>query len=272
MASGEVSIMLGAKGTNWAPVSACATGAHAIGESAAIIRRGEADVMIAGGTEAPVSAVCVAGFANMKALSGRNDAPARASRPFDARRDGFVIAEGAAVLVLEERERARARGAPLLGEIIGYGSTADANHITQPAPDGEGAARAMALALRQAGRPPSAVDYLNAHGTSTPLNDAYETIAIRRVFGAHADRLAVSSTKSMTGHLLGAAGALEAGICLLAIQYGLVPPTINYEQPDPACDLDYVPNEARSLPVRVAMSNSLGFGGHNACLLLAAAD
>jgi 3-oxoacyl-[acyl-carrier-protein] synthase II len=272
MASGEISIMLNARGTNWAPVSACASSAHAIGEAAAIIRRDEADVMIAGGAEAPVSSTCVAAFANMRALSHRNDEPARASRPFDRDRDGFVIAEGGAVLVLEERERALARGARLLGEVIGYGSTADANHITQPAPGGEGAARAMRLALRQAGLAAPAVDYINAHGTSTPLNDAYETTAMRAVFGDYAERVAISSTKSMTGHLLGAAGALEAAICLQAIATGVVPPTINYETPDPACDLDYVPNCARSLPVRVAMSNSFGFGGHNASLLLVRAD
>lgn len=272
MASGEVSIMLDARATNWAPVSACASSAHAIGEAAAIIRRDEADIMIAGGAEAPVVSTCVAAFANMQALSSRNDEPARASRPFDRDRDGFVIAEGAAVLVLEDRARALARGAVLLGEIVGYGSTADANHITQPAPGGVGAARAMRLALQQAGLAPDAVDYINAHGTSTPLNDAYETAAMWAVFGDHASRVAISSTKSMTGHLLGAAGALEAAICLRVIADSIVPPTINYETPDPACDLDYVPNEARRLPVRVAMTNSFGFGGHNASLVIARAD
>jgi 3-oxoacyl-[acyl-carrier-protein] synthase II len=272
MASGEISIMLDAKATNWAPVSACATSAHAIGEAAEIIRRGEADVMIAGGSEAPIAPVCVAAFGNMKALSMRNDDPARASRPFDRERDGFVIAEGAAALVLEERERARARGARVLGEIVGYGSTADANHITQPAPDGEGAARAMSLALRQAGLPPEAIDYVNAHGTSTPLNDAYETAAMKRVFGDHARRAAISSTKSMTGHLLGAAGALEAIVCLKVMAEGVAPPTINYDCPDPACDLDYIPNRARRLAAGATMSNSFGFGGHNASLVLRAAD
>ncbi len=268
MASGEVSIMLGAKGTNWAPVSACATSNHAIGEASEIIRRGEADAMIAGGAEAPVAAISVAAFANMKALSSRNDEPQRASRPFDAERDGFVIAEGAALLVLEERAAALARGAPILGEVIGYGSTADANHITQPAPAGEGAARAMAMALNQAGLRPDEVDYVNAHGTGTPLNDKYETLALKRVFGDHAARLAISSTKSMTGHLLGAAGGLEAIICLKAIAEGCVPPTINLDHPDPDCDLDYVPHTARAMPVRVALSNGLGFGGHNATLVL----
>jgi 3-oxoacyl-[acyl-carrier-protein] synthase II len=272
MASGEISIMLDAKATNWAPVSACATSAHAIGEAAEIIRRGEADVMIAGGSEAPITPVCVAAFGNMKALSTRNDDPARASRPFDRDRDGFVIAEGAAALVLEERERALARGARVLGEIAGYGSTADANHITQPAPDGEGAARAMQLALCQAGLPGAAIDYVNAHGTSTPLNDAYETAAMKRVFGDHAGRVAISSTKSMTGHLLGAAGALEAIICLKVMAEGVAPPTINYDHPDPACDLDYIPNRARRLVADVTMSNSFGFGGHNASLVLRAAD
>ncbi|MCC6628325.1 MAG: beta-ketoacyl-ACP synthase II [Chloroflexi bacterium] len=272
MASGEVSIMLDARATNWAPVSACASSAHAIGEAAAIIRRDEADIMIAGGAEAPVVSTCVAAFANMKALSSRNDEPSRASRPFDRDRDGFVIAEGAAVLVLEDRARALARGAVLLGEIVGYGSTADANHITQPAPGGVGAARAMRLALQQAGLAPEAVDYINAHGTSTPLNDAYETAAMRAVFGDRAGSVAISSTKSMTGHLLGAAGALEAAICLQVMAAGIVPPTINFETPDPACDLDYVPNEARRLPVRVAMTNSFGFGGHNASLVIARAD
>jgi 3-oxoacyl-[acyl-carrier-protein] synthase II len=268
MASGELSILLDARATNWAPVSACATSAHAIGEAAEVIRRGEADVMIAGGSEAPLAPVCVAAFANMKALSTRNGAPERASRPFDRERDGFVIAEGAAVLVLEERERARRRGAPVLGEVIGYGSTADAHHITQPAPAGEGAVRAMRRALAQAGLAPEAIDYINAHGTSTPLNDAYETAAMKRVFGEHARRVAISSTKSMTGHLLGAAGALEAIVCLKALAEGVVPPTINYEYPDPACDLDYTPNCARRRPLRVAMSNSFGFGGHNASLIL----
>jgi 3-oxoacyl-[acyl-carrier-protein] synthase II len=270
MASGEVSIWLGAKGTNWSPVSACATSAHALGESAEIIRRDEADVMVAGGTEAPVVAISVAAFANMRALSRCNDEPTRASRPFDKERDGFVIAEGAAVLILEEREHARRRGAVILGELMGYGSTADASHITQPAPGGEGAARAMRRALQQAELAPETVEYLNAHGTSTPINDALETLAIKSVFGEHARRLAISSTKSMTGHLLGAAGALEAVVCLKAIASGVVPPTINLEHPDPECDLDYVPNVARSLPVRVAMSNSLGFGGHNASLVFRA--
>ena len=270
MASGEVSIWLGAKATNWAPVSACATSAHAIGESAEIIRRGEADVMVTGGAEAPVTPLSVAAFGNMKALSRRNDEPRRASRPFDKERDGFVIAEGAAIVVLEAAEHAEARGARAFGEVAGYGSTADASHITQPAPAGEGAARAMRLALRQAGLEPSAIDYINAHGTSTPLNDAFETQAIKSVFGDHAARVAISSTKSMTGHLLGAAGALEAIVCLKAIAEAVVPPTINLDNPDPECDLDYVPHTARQMTVRAALSNSLGFGGHNACLVLRA--
>ncbi|MDM7913863.1 MAG: beta-ketoacyl-ACP synthase II [Candidatus Eisenbacteria bacterium] len=266
MASGQISMQYGAKASNYATVSACASGAHAIGEAYRLLRIGEVDVMLTGGSEAPITPLALAGFSNMKALSTRNDAPELASRPFDRDRDGFVMAEGAGILVLETIEHARARGAKILAEMVGYGSTADAYHITQPAPGGEGAARAMQLALESAGLSPGEVDYINAHGTSTPLNDKYETMAIRAVFGADASKLAVSSTKSMTGHLLGAAGAVEAIASVLALDTGIIPPTINYENPDPECDLDYVPNQARKKPLHVALSNSLGFGGHNVSL------
>jgi len=268
MASGQVSILLGAKGPNTTVVTACATGTNAIGDAYEIIKRGDADVMIAGGTEAPINALAVAGFCALRALSTRNDDPARASRPFDAERDGFVIGEGAGVVILEEAEVARKRGARIYAEIIGYAMTADAYHITAPAPNGEGAARAMQLALEDANIPPEAVDYINAHGTSTPSGDKAETDAIKAVFGKHAYKLVVSSTKSMTGHLLGAAGGIEAIACILALYHDIVPPTINYEYPDPECDLDYIPNQAREMPVRVAISNSFGFGGHNAILVM----
>lgn len=270
MASGLVSIHTGAKGPNSAAVTACATGTHSIGDATEIIRRGHADVMIAGGSEATISRLAFAGFGNMKALSTHNDEPQKASRPFDLNRDGFVMGEGSGIVVLESLEHAQKRGATIIAEVVGYGMSGDAYHLTAPAPEGEGAARAMAEALRDAGLEATSVDYINAHGTSTDYNDKFETMAIKTVFGEHAYKLAVSSTKSMTGHLLGAAGGVEAVACALAIRDGIIPPTINYETPDPECDLDYVPNEARKQPVRVTMSNSLGFGGHNASLILKA--
>ncbi len=263
-----ISITYGLTGPNLAVYTACATGNNALGEAAATIRRGAADVMIAGGTEACILPLAMAGFGSMGAISTRNGEPARASRPFDAGRDGFVVSEGAAVLVLEEREHALARGATVHGELLGYGTSADAYHITMPGEAGEGAAESMRAALRDAGLTPANIDYINAHGTSTPLNDRAETAAIKRLFGERAYEIPVSSTKSMTGHLLGAGGALEAIICLLALRDGLVPPTINYEQPDPACDLDYVPNTARSAVLHAVMSNAFGLGGHNATLIL----
>ncbi len=267
-AAAAVAIAHGLHGPNLSLATACATGCHAIGEAAEMIRRGAAQVMICGGTEAVITPLALAGFKNMGALSTRNDEPERASRPFDAERDGFVTGEGAGVIVLERLEHARRRDARIYAELAGYGATADAAHITAPDEDGAGLARAMALALQDAGLPPEAVDYVNAHGTSTPLNDRAETKSIRTVFGPHADCLAVSSTKSMTGHLIGAAGAVEAIACVKALETGWVHPTINYEYPDPACDLDYVPNQARRLNPRVALSNSAGFGGHNGCLVL----
>jgi 3-oxoacyl-[acyl-carrier-protein] synthase II len=267
MASGAVSIALGAKGPNFCTVSACATGADAIGVSYDLIRRGEVRAMVAGGTEAAITPIGIAGFASARALSGRNDDPAHASRPFDKDRDGFVMGEGAAALVLESLESASARGATILAELVGYAATADAHHITLPAEGGEGGARAMRLALQRAGLQPDDVDYINAHGTSTPINDERETIAIKSVFGEHAYKVPVSSTKSMIGHLLGAAGAIEAAFCIQAIQEGVIPPTINYTTPDPDCDLDYVPNVAREARVDVALTNSFGFGGHNASLI-----
>jgi len=267
MASGLVAIAVGARGPNYAPTSACASSAHAIGEAAEMIRRGWADAMIVGGSEAAVTRLSVGGFNAMGALSTRNDDPAGASRPFDAERDGFVIAEGGAVLVLEAAAHAERRGAPILGELLGYGTTDDANHIVQPAPGGAGAAKAMALALADAGLAPHDIDYVNAHGTSTQLNERLETLALKAVFADHAKRLPISSTKSMTGHLLGAAGSLEAAITLLALRDGCLPPTINQQTPDPDCDLDYVPNEARRADLRYAMSNSMGFGGHNVSLV-----
>jgi 3-oxoacyl-[acyl-carrier-protein] synthase II len=268
MAPGYISMRYGAKGPNWSPVSACASSAHAVGEAWKSIRWAETDAVIAGGAEACVTPVGVGGFSAMKALSTRNDAPERASRPFDRDRDGFVMGEGAGILVLEELEHARRRGAPILAEIAGYGATSDAHHVTQPSPGGEGAARCMRLALEAARVSPDQVGYVNAHGTSTPPNDAVETKAIKAVFGAHAPKLMVSSTKSMTGHMLGAAGGAEAIITALALARGEIPPTINYATPDPECDLDYVPNQAREARFEYALSNSFGFGGTNAVLLM----
>jgi len=267
-ASGQISIRYGAKGPNCANATACSTGSHALGDSFRIIARGEADLMIAGGAEAPLTPLSLAGFTAIKALSERNDEPAKASRPFDAKRDGFVMGEGAGVLILEELGRALRRGARIYAEMVGYGMTSDAYHVAAPAPDGDGAIRVMRRALEDAGIGPDAVQYINAHGTSTELNDKTETAAIKAVFGEHARRLAVNSTKSMTGHLLGAAGGLEAGVTALAIFHQTMPPTINYEFPDPECDLDYVPNAARKGEIVHALSNSFGFGGTNASLIL----
>jgi 3-oxoacyl-[acyl-carrier-protein] synthase II len=272
MASGLLSIRFGAQGPNTCVVTACASGTHAIGDAFRIIQRGEAEVMIAGGGEAPVNRLGVAGFAAMRALSTRNDDPARASRPFDVGRDGFVVAEGAGVVVLESLEHALARGARIHAELIGYGMSGDAFHMTQPAESGEGAQLAMERALADGGLTPADVDYVNAHGTSTPFNDPIESRAIRRVFGEHADRIAVSSTKSMTGHALGAAGGLEAVFTVLTLREGRIPPTINLETPDEGCDLDYVPHQSRAASVRAALSNSFGFGGTNAALLFARLD
>jgi 3-oxoacyl-[acyl-carrier-protein] synthase II len=266
MASGLISMRFGARGPNSSVVTACATGNHAIGDAMRVIQRGEADVMIAGGAEAIIIPLTIAGFCQMKAMSTRNDEPTRASRPFDADRDGFVCGEGGGLVVLETLEHALRRDARIYAEVVGYGMTGDAHHMTAPDPEGDGAARAMAAALRDAAVEPSAVGYINAHGTSTPYNDKFESIAIKRVFGEHAKRLPVSSTKSMTGHLLGAAGGIEAIATTLALHYGILPPTINYEKPDPDCDLDYVPNQARKQDVEVALSNAFGFGGTNATL------
>ena len=266
MAAGMVSILFGARGPNTSVVTACATGGHCIGDAFKIIQRGDADAMIAGGTEAAVTALSIAGFCSMRAMSTRNDAPEKAVRPFDRDRDGFVMGEGAGVVLLEELESARARGVRIYCELVGYGMSADAYHITQPDPEGEGAAQCMSRCLQDAGLRPEEVDYINAHGTSTPYNDKFETLAIKRVFGEHAYRLAVSSTKSMTGHLLGAAGGVELIASALSVYHQVLPPTINYENPDPDCDLDYVPNRARPAPVRVALSNAFGFGGHNCTL------
>jgi len=266
MAAGVISMRFGAKGPNSSVVTACATGNHAIGDAARIIQRGEADVMIAGGSEAIIIPLTIAGFCQMKAMSTRNDDPTRASRPFDAERDGFVCGEGGGLVVLESLEHARARDARIYAEIVGYGMTGDAHHMTAPDPEGDGAARAMTAALRDAAIEPSAVGYINAHGTSTPYNDKFETIAIKRVFGEHAKKLAVSSTKSMTGHLLGAAGGIEAIATAFALHHGVLPPTMNYEKADPDCDLDYVPNQARPQEVEIALSNAFGFGGTNATL------
>ncbi len=268
MASGYVSILLGAKGPNLAVVSACATATHAIGEAARAIIHNDADVMIAGGSEAALTGLGVAGFCAMRALSSRNHEPERASRPFDAQRDGFVMSEGAGVCVLESLEHAKRRHARIYAKIAGYGITGDAYHMSAPAADGEGAARSIAMALRHAKINPEDIDYINAHGTSTPVGDKCETQAIKTVFGPHARKVAISSTKSMTGHLLGAAGGIETAVCALAIQHGIVPPTINLEHPDPDCDLDYVPNQPREMPVRICVNNSLGFGGHNATLII----
>jgi 3-oxoacyl-[acyl-carrier-protein] synthase II len=266
MASGLVAMRFGAKGPNSAVVTACATGNHAIGDAFRIIQRGDADLMVAGGSEAIILPLTIAGFGAMKAMSTRNDEPEKASRPFDARRDGFVPSEGAGIVVLESLEHARRRDARVYAEIVGYGMTADAHHVTAPDPEGDGASRAMAAALKDAGLAPPEVAYINAHGTSTPYNDKFETLAIKRVFGEHARRLAVSSTKSMTGHLLGAAGGVETIATVLAIHHDLLPPTINYETSDPDCDLDYVPNQARKQDVEVALNNAFGFGGTNATL------
>jgi 3-oxoacyl-[acyl-carrier-protein] synthase II len=267
LAAGQVSIRFGAKGPNLATCTACSASAHAVGESFEIIRRGDAIAMIAGGSEAAITPMSVGGFGQMRALSTRNDDPGRASRPFDKDRDGFIIGEGAGVLILEELEFARQRGAPIYAEIVGYGASADAYHITAPSEDGDGGRRVMAMAIRKAGIRPDQVDYINAHGTSTPFNDKLETLAIKRLFGDHARQLAISSTKSMTGHLLGGAGGLEGGISALAVYHQIAPPTINLEHPDPECDLDYVPNTSRSMKIDYALSNSFGFGGTNAALL-----
>jgi 3-oxoacyl-[acyl-carrier-protein] synthase II len=268
MASGMVSIMSGAKGPNSAAISACATSTHAIGDASRLIQRGDADIMICGGAEATITPIGVGGFCAMRAMSTRNDQPEKASRPFDLDRDGFVMGEGSGILVLESLEHALKRGAHIYGEVIGYGMSGDAHHISDPSPEGEGAARCMNIALKDAGIEPNEVGYINAHGTSTPVGDEHETQAIKKVYGDHAYKLAVSSTKSMTGHLLGAAGAVEAIVCALALERQTLPPTINYETPDPDCDLDYVPNESRKANFRVAMSNSFGFGGHNATVVL----
>jgi 3-oxoacyl-[acyl-carrier-protein] synthase II len=267
LAAGQVSIRMGAKGPNSATCTACSASAHAIGDAYEIIRRNDADVMIAGGSEAAITPLAVGGFAAMRALSTRNDEPERASRPFDKDREGFVMGEGSGIIVLEELEFAKRRGAPIYAELVGYGMTADAYHITAPSEDGDGGMRVMQMAVKSAGITPDQVQYINAHGTSTPFNDKLETMAIKRLFGEYAHKLAISSTKSMTGHLLGAAGGLEAGITALAIKHQVVPPTINYETPDPECDLDYVPNQKREMAIEYALSNSFGFGGTNGALL-----
>jgi 3-oxoacyl-[acyl-carrier-protein] synthase II len=267
LASGHVSIRFGAKGPNLATCTACSASAHAIGESFEIIRRGDAEAMIAGGSEAAITPMSLGGFAALRALSTRNDNPRGASRPFDRDRDGFIIGEGAGVLILEELEFARRRNAHIYAELVGYGMSADAYHITAPSEDGDGGVRVMKMAIRKAGIRPDEVNYINAHGTSTPYNDRLETTAIKKCFGDHAYKLAVSSTKSMTGHLLGGAGGLEAGISTLAVFHQVAPPTINLENPDPECDLDYVPHIGRAMPIRYALSNSFGFGGTNASLL-----
>lgn len=267
LAPGHISIKYGAKGPNVSSVSACATGTHSIGDAYQMIRRGDADAMIAGGTESVVTPLAIGGFAVMRALSTRNDDPQAASRPFEKNRDGFVLAEGAGIVILEEYEAAKKRGAKIYGEVVGYGLTGDAYHLTAPSPGGEGAARCMKMALENAGVNPEEVDFINAHGTSTPMNDLYETLAIKQVFGAHASKLMVSSTKSMTGHLLGAAGGVEAVYTLMSMQNGIATPTINYQEPDPECDLDFVPNTPREARISCALSNSFGFGGTNATLL-----
>jgi 3-oxoacyl-[acyl-carrier-protein] synthase II len=267
LASGQISIIFGAKGPNSAVVTACATGTHNVGDAVKIIQRGDADAMIAGGTESCITPMGIGGFNAMKALSTRNDEPTRASRPFDAERDGFVMGEGAGVMVLEELESAKKRGADILAEVAGYGLTGDAYHLTAPAPNGEGASRCIKMALADAGMRPEEIQYVNAHGTSTKFNDEFETMAIKSALGPHAYKVPVSSTKSMTGHLLGAAGGVEAVVAVQSIIHGKVPPTINYENPDPECDLDYVPNAARDVKVDAALSNSFGFGGTNGCLI-----
>ena len=266
MAAGHISIMIGVKGPNLCTTTACASGSHAIGEAMRIVQYGDADVMIAGGTESCISALGVGGFCALRALSTRNNEPERASRPFDKERDGFVMAEGCGIVILEELEHAKKRNARIYSEIAGYGMTGDAHHMTAPDPEGEGAARCMANALKDANLKPEEISYINAHGTSTPLNDKIESLAIKKVFGNFAKKVAVSSTKSMLGHQLGAAGAVEFVICCLSIEKSIIPPTINYENPDPDCDLDYVPNKARHTKVNTCLSNSLGFGGHNATL------
>jgi 3-oxoacyl-[acyl-carrier-protein] synthase II len=272
MCGGLVAIEFGARGPNFGVVSACASSAHAIGEAFHAMRRGEADVMIAGGSEAAITPFSYAAFCSMKAMSTHNEEPHKACRPFDRKRDGFIMGEGAGILVLETLEHARTRGTRIYCELVGYGATCDAFHITQPDPDGRGLSLAMTRALASARLRPDQIDYLNAHGTSTPYNDKFETLAIKQVFGGHARKLMVSSTKSMTGHLLGAAGGVESVICAKAIQQGEVPPTINYEEPDPECDLDYVPNVKRAAPVRIVLSNNLGFGGQNASLIFRRLD
>jgi 3-oxoacyl-[acyl-carrier-protein] synthase II len=268
IAAGHVSMRYGMRGPNYCTVSACASSAHALGDAMRIIERGEADVMVAGGAEASVTPLTIAGFASMKALSTRNESPQTASRPFDATRDGFVLGEGAGILVLEELEHARRRGAEILGEMVGFGQSADAHHLTAPAPEGAGAQIAMRAALKDAGLQVTDVDYINAHGTSTPMNDLNETLAVKAVFGDHASNLVMGSTKSMTGHLLGAAGGVEAVICMLVCREGVIPPTINFSTPDPACDLNYAHNAAVERDVTVAATNSFGFGGHNVCLVV----
>lgn len=267
LAAGNVSIRHGAKGPNSATATACSAGAHAIGDSFRLIERGDADAMICGGAESAITPMSVAGFDSMRALSRRNDEPTKASRPFDAARDGFVMGEGAGIMILEELEHAKARGAKIYAEIVGYGMTGDAFHVTQPDETGSGAIRVMQRAIKDAGISPEQIDYINAHGTSTPYNDKFETMAIKKVFGEHAYKLTVSSTKSMTGHALGAAGGVEAVISVKALHDGILPPTINYENPDPDCDLDYVPNKMRPAQIEYALSNSFGFGGTNACLI-----
>jgi 3-oxoacyl-[acyl-carrier-protein] synthase II len=266
-ASGHIAILLGAQGPNMAIVAACSTGGHNIGEAFETIRRGDAEVIIAGGSEAPIHPTIVASFSNMRGLAGNNEEPARACMPFDSRRDGFVLSEGAGALVLESLEHAVARGAPILAELTGYGNTNDARDMIAADDRGRGTARAMRIALRKAGAAPEAIGYINAHGTGTPLNDSAETEAIKAVFGEHAHHLTVSSTKSMLGHMMGAAGAVEAIICILALRDGQIPPTINLEEPDPSCDLDYVPNQAREVQVEATLSNSIGLGGHNSALV-----
>ncbi len=268
MASGQISIVLGVKGPNLCAVTACASGSHSIGDSYRIVQRGEADVMITGGSEAAITPIGLGGFCAMRALSTRNNEPERASRPFDRERDGFVIGEGAGILILESLEHANSRGAHIYAEVVGYGMSSDAYHITAPAPDGEGAVRAMKAALNDACLAPEEVTYINAHGTSTPLNDKLETAAIKSVFGEHANKLVINSTKSMAGHLLGASGGIEFIASVLSIEMGVVHPTINYEYPDPECNLDYVPNRARQMNIDVCISNSFGFGGHNASLVV----
>ena len=267
-ASGQIAIALGLRGLNYAPVSACATGSHAVGEAAEIIKRGDADAIIAGGTEACIHPLILAGFCARRGLAAEDEHPPRASRPFDATRAGFVMGEGACCLLLEEFEHAEARGARIYAEVLGYGASNDAHHLAQPDPESVGVAEMMTAALRRSGVETQRVGYINAHGTSTPLGDLAETKAVKQVFGDHAYDLAISSTKSMTGHCFGAAGAVEAMMCVLAVHNGLLPPTINYEHPDPECDLDYVPNEARETEVDVALSNAMGLGGHNGCVLI----